>query len=161
MSFALQLRDVLGPLISVGAAGLSWFFFWKTAIRATYFEGQWFLIEICKQLVADPDLWCLFDDHPLVAWRADRLKEPLLQAKIEAFAHLHLNMFEIILKEAPNPGRPGKENLSNVWVNYFEDTLARSRRVREILDAPESGRIWSEALREKYDDWKRRSGAVA
>jgi hypothetical protein len=31
------------------------------------------------------------------------LLEPKFQAKLLAFAHLHLNMFEIVLAEAPNP----------------------------------------------------------
>lgn len=69
MLFSLETKDVVGPLVSIGAAALSAFLFWKNytltrrnSDRAIYIEGQKFLLEICKQLMADPSLWCIYDE---------------------------------------------------------------------------------------------------
>ena len=76
LPYGLALKDVLGPAIAIIAAGLGWFSYWKNirlarknANRSIYVDGQKFLIEICKQLISDPMLWCIYDDEKL---RADR-----------------------------------------------------------------------------------------
>jgi hypothetical protein len=153
MQASLQLKDIIGPAISIAAASLSGWFWFKNyrmtrtiADRSIYVDGQKFLIEICKHLMSDPLLWCIYDDHSLPNGHATQIAASLFQAKLRAFAHLHLNMFEIILNEAPNPAEGEKQNPSNVWLNYFEDTLSRSRLIREVLEEPESRRIWSSVL---------------
>ena len=160
---SLQPKDLIGPIISLVGAVLSAFFFWKNyslsrqnANRAVYVDGQKFLIEICKQLISEPMLWCIYDDHALPEEDAEEANTPLFRAKLAAFAHLHLNMFEMILNEAPNPETGHAWNESNVWINYLHDTLARSALIRQVLDEPESSRIWSPVLLAKYKDWKGR-----
>jgi hypothetical protein len=74
--------------------------------------------------------------------------------KLRAFAHLHLNMFEIIVNEVPPPGTGNKRNESNVWFDYLDDTLTRSKAVRDVLEESASERIWSDELREVYQLWK-------
>jgi hypothetical protein len=161
MPASLQLKDIIGPTVSVAAACLSGWFLWKNyrmtrkiADRSVYIDGQKFLIEICKHLMSEPLLWSIYDDGPLQNEHATEIAAPLFQAKLLAFAHLHLNMFEIIMNEAPNPVDGQKQNLSNVWVNYFHDTLSRSHLIREVLEAPESSRIWSAVLLGHYACWK-------
>lgn len=148
-------------MVSILAAGLSAFFFWlnyqnskKNANRSIYIDGQKFVIEICKQLISEPLLWCLYDDNPLRVERAREIEDPLFEQKIRAFAHLHLNMFEIVVNEVPKPGFGRKKNPSNVWFNYFHDTLKRSSLVREVLEEPESNHIWSPVLLKEYLKWK-------
>jgi hypothetical protein len=157
----LALKDVLGPIISTVAAGLSAFFFWlsyqkskRDANRSIYVDGQKFIIEICKQLISEPMLWCLYDDSPLKTQKANEIEDSLFQQKLRAFAHLHLNMFEIVVNEVPKPGFGRKKNPSNVWFNYFHDTLKRSQLVRDVLDEPESKNIWSPVLLKEYLKWK-------
>jgi hypothetical protein len=120
-------------------------------------EGQKFLIEICKQLTAEPLLWCVYDDdvgqQQLRQRFSEELEDPKLQAKLLAFAHLHLNMFEIVLVEAPSPTPFGQKKQFKMWVNYFHDTLARSRLIRRVLDEPESKLIWNEKLLKLYKAW--------
>jgi hypothetical protein len=163
MPTSLELKDILGPAISVAAACASGWFWFKTyqmtrkiADRSIYVDGQKFLIEICKQLMSEPLLWCIYDESPLQSKHAAEIAAPLFQAKLRAFAHLHLNMFEIIINEAPNPAEGEKQNPSNVWINYFEDTLGRSRFIRDVLEEPESSKIWSAILLERYRQWKSR-----
>ena len=65
---SFQLKDFVGPAISLAGATISFFYYRKNytlskhnADRAAYMDGQRFVIEICKQLTAEPLLWCLYD----------------------------------------------------------------------------------------------------
>jgi hypothetical protein len=155
------VKDVGGPLVSTAAALLSIYFFIRTnrlsgrmADRSIYVDVQKFLIEICQQLIAEPLLWCIYDDRIQEDDRIE-LGKGSLKRKLEAFAHLHLNMFEIVLAEAPNPLGGNNENQSNVWISYFHDTLQRCSLIREVLEEPASSKIWNRVLLEQYGDWKR------
>jgi hypothetical protein len=159
MLFSLETKDVVGPLVSIGGAALSALLFWKNytltrrnSDRAIYIEGQKFLIEICKQLMADPSLWCIYDDEELQKDRSVNEATPLFHAKIRAFAHLHLNMFEITLTELPPVRTEG--SLSIIWFRYFEDTLGKSKAIREVLEEQDSGRIWSPRILREYAVWR-------
>jgi hypothetical protein len=161
MPDSLAVKDVLGPIISVAAAGLSATLFWlsyqkskRDADRSIYVDCQKFVIEICKHLIAEPLLRCLYDESPLSSEKAGDIENMLFQQKLRAFAHLHLNMFEIVVNEIPKPGFGRKKNPSNVWFNYFHDTLKRSKLVRDVLEEPESKHIWSPVLLKEYLKWK-------
>jgi len=99
-------------------------------------------------------LWCIYDDYVLPEEDIGEAQKPLFRAKLDAFAHLHLNMFEMILNEAPNPKTGRSWNESSVWINYLHDTFARSALIRGVLEEAASSRIWSPVLLEKYKDWK-------
>ena len=62
-------------------------------------------------------------------------------------------MFEIIVNEVPKPSA-WRRNASNVWYDYLDDTLTRSRMIRDILEEPASKKIWSDALNKEYGRWK-------
>ena len=152
-------KDVIGPIVSIGAAGLSALFFWKNykltrsiSDRAIYLEGQKFLMEVCKQLISDPSLWSIYDDEDLQKDASVNEASPLFQAKIKAFAHFHLNMFEIILSEMP-PVRTDS-SLSVVWFRYFEYTMGNSKAIRDVLEEKDSSRIWSQRILNEYAVWK-------
>jgi hypothetical protein len=194
LPYGLLPKDIIVPAFSLLGAGVSGFFAWKAvrvakrnADRTIYIEGHRILIDICKQLAADPILWCLYDDAALREDARYFSDNPIQHAKIRAFAHLHLNMFEIIFKEIPKPKRHrkirasahlhlfretqkketlkpkwhGKDDFSETWQRYFADTLSRSRTITGILEEDASNRIWSRSLLDEYDDWKEqdRSGA--
>jgi len=168
MPFSLQPKDIIGPavsflamLVSLASAGVSLFYYRRNyalskqnADRSVYMDGQKFLIEICKQLTSEPLLWCIYDGHSLHQQCSADVLEPKFQAKLLAFAHLHLNMFEIVLAEAPDPEASDPNNHTNVWLRYLDDTLTRSSLIRKVLDEPESGKIWSAVLLEEYGKWK-------
>jgi hypothetical protein len=164
LPFGLQVKDVIGPIIAIIAAAFSWFWYWRNirlakrnANRSIYVDGQKFLIDVCKQLVSEPVLWCVYDDEPLRKEKIYDISDPIQQAKLRAFAHLHLNMFEIIVNEVPKPAVLGKRTASNVWYDYLGDTLTRSRMIREILEEPASKQIWSDALHKEYRRWKEKT----
>jgi hypothetical protein len=130
------LKDIIGPLISVVAAALSGVCFWlnfrlsrRMADRSLNLEAQKMLLEINRQLISDPWLWSIYDEHPVrtdADFDAKCAKSGVFQAKLEAFAYLCLNAFEVILAEPPEPAQRGKRNESNVWVDFFHNSLARS-----------------------------------
>jgi len=159
------VKNQLGPIVSFAGAVSSGWFYWKNlklnqknANRSIYVDGQKFLIEICKLLTNDPLLWNIYDDSPVSLEKLRDTKTPMFQARLRAFAHLHLNMFEIMMNEVPPPEEAGeKRNASNVWYDYLDDTFNRSHLVREILEENASERIWSDSLRERYRLWKLRN----
>jgi hypothetical protein len=160
LPFNLTPSDLPGPIVSAVAALISAYFAWKTgkatranANRSIYVDGQKFLIEVCKLLVDEPVLWCLYDDNPLRSNPVYRPNDPLQHAKLRAFAHLHLNMFEIIVNEVPKPSW-WRRNASNVWYDYLEDTFNRCPLVRSILEEPIAKTLWSDRLNKKYALWK-------
>jgi hypothetical protein len=165
MLFSVQANDVIGPIVSIGAASLSGYFLWKnykltrsSSDRNIYVEGQKFLMEICKQLIADPTLWCIYDDEELQNDSSVNLTNPLFKAKLRAFAHFHLNMFEIILNELP-PVRD-ENSLSIIWFRYFDDTLNKSKTIRNVLEEQNSRRIWSPKVLKEYTVWKAQHAAT-
>jgi len=172
LPFSLQPKDILGPavsfiamLISFTAAAISVYYYQKNyalskqnSDRSLYMDGQKFLIEICKQLTAEPLLWCVYDNDvgrlSLRARFSAELEELKFQGKLLAFAHLHLNMFEIVLAEAPEPKESDPNNHTNVWLRYLDDTLTRSSLIRKVLEEPESANIWSAVLLDHYGKWR-------
>ena len=162
MLFSLQAKDLVGPIVSLFAAGLSGLFFYlnsqsnsRASNRSIYVDGQKFVLEICNHLMADPLLWYFYDDYKLHEDNAAAIGTPLFQGKLMAFAHLHLNMFEIIFNEIPPPATGSKRNPSNVWLDYFHDTLNRSHVVRDTLEETGSDRIWGSKLLDEYRRWKK------
>jgi hypothetical protein len=89
-------------------------------------DGQKFLIEICKQLTAEPLLWCVYDGdvtHKHLRQQfAKDVEDPKFQGKLLAFAHLHLNMFEIVLAEAP-----GRRNLTRTITRAYGSGIWTTR----------------------------------
>jgi hypothetical protein len=122
------------------------------ADRSLNLEAQKMLLEINRQLIADPWLWSIYDEHAVRAdadFSAKCAESRLFHAKLEAFAYLCLNAFEVILAEAR-----GRRNESNIWADFFRDSVARSTVVRSILERPDASRIWSPILIERYEEWK-------
>ena len=164
MLVQFEFKDIIGPVVSTCAAVLSaGLFLWnfrlsrRLADRSLNLEGQKMLIEINRQLIADPWLWALYDDHEV---RKDPDFEGkcgqsiCFQAKLRAFAYLSINMFEIVLAEIPSPKRKGRRNESAVWIDFFEHAIAESSIVREILEHPHTVQVYSPALMGHYARWK-------
>jgi hypothetical protein len=155
----LETKDVIGPVISLVGAVLSGVFLLKNytltrrnSDRNIYVEGQKFLMDVCKQLVASPDLWRIYDDEEMKNDLAINKPDALFKAKIRAFAHFHLNIFEIVLAELP-PARTDN-SLSITWFRYFDDTLCKSKAIRDVLEEKDSERTWSPRILQEYAVWK-------
>jgi len=157
--------NTIGPLVSILGAALSWAFLFRNyrlsrrmAERSLNLEAKKMLLELNRQLISDPWLWSIYDEH---AVRADAnfdtncANSGIFHAKLEAFAYLCLNAFEVILAEAPKPAKRGHRNESNIWVDFFHDSLARSSVIRGILERPDTPKLWSPILIARYEEWKK------
>lgn len=165
------LKDVIGPLISTVAAALSVVCFWlnfrlskRMADRSLNLEAQKMLLEINRRLISDPWLWSIYDDHPVRTdpdFDGNCGKSGLFQAKLQAFAYLKLNMFEVILAEAPEPAQQGRRNASNVWLDFFHYTIANSSVIRGILERSDTSQLYNPVLIGLYEEWKNAATATS
>lgn len=170
MSEQIVFKDVLGPLISVLAAALSVLCFRlnfrlskRMADRSLNLEAQKLLLEFNRQLISDPWLWSIYDDHPVRKDPEFQTKcgnSALFHGKLLALAYLVLNMFEIVLIEVPEPDQDNPRDISNVWVNFFHYTMARSSVVRGILEGESTARLYNPVLVHLYREWKKSTGEV-
>jgi hypothetical protein len=150
--------DLIVSLIAIAISILSFALSFKLsrrmADRSLNLEAHKMLLDVDRELITDPKLWAFFDDHPMST--ALNLKDDSLQfrSKLEAFAYLMLNMFEIVLVEAPDPVSSGTRNPTNIWCDFFYDCLTRSSILRSILERPNSARIYNTALLAHYQRWQ-------
>ena len=158
-----SLYELFGVVISLVAAILSgWFAFLsykqaqKISDRGLNVEGTKMLLDIDKCLMDDPRLWACLDDHPVRNTEEFRDAEntPIFKAKLDAFAHFVLNTFEIVLSETRVPKDCADPHLSQLWGNFFTDTISKSTILRTILDCDESLKIVHPNLIELYSEWK-------
>ena len=168
MFWRFILRPDVGPLVSLFAATLSILFFalnfWfsrRMASRSLYLEAHKMLFDIDRQMIAEPRLWAFYDDHPIRFDPAFDGSSVHLRAKLEAFAYLQLNMFEIVLVEVPKLTFRGKRSQSKVWHEFFYDTLSRSSLLCSILERPGIAKIYNAVLLKRYDEWKTKKAEAA
>jgi hypothetical protein len=161
MEAQMSLKDIAGPLVSMFAALISILFFVLTfrlsrrmADRSLNLEAHKMLLDINRQLIGDPRLWTFYDDHPIANDLELKDKSLLFRSKLEAFAYLQLNMFEIVLLEVPEPSIGEDRNPARVWCDFYFDSLARSSVMRSILERPSSARIYNAVLMTLYEQWK-------
>jgi hypothetical protein len=133
----------LPAAVSVLSAILSAVLFWKNfrlsrrlSDRSTTIEGHKLLLELDKQLISDPRLWALFDDHPVAGAIKNELADPLLAGKLEAFAYMTLNVFEILLAVHPGVNDARGDREYDTWCRFFNDTLTKASVLRRMLEDP-------------------------
>jgi hypothetical protein len=154
---ASQLNNALAPAVSVGAAIISlaaYLLNRQGAKRALNLEAQKMLLEVNRQLLSDPTLFAFYDDHPIRNSAFFDGNSPLFRARLEAFAYLQLNMFEIVLHEIQKPRKHRKKAPSVLWHEFFRYTVAHSSVARAILDQPESADLYNPDLLRVYARWK-------
>lgn len=54
------------------------------------------LFDIDRQLVNRPELWAIYDDHPM---SASRSSEPEAVSRRQAFLYFHFNLFETVYND--------------------------------------------------------------
>src|ERR1035437_10696549 len=129
---ATQLAPWASAAVSAVAVLLSFLFYWRNRTltqalsdRSVRMEAQKLLLEFNKQLIADPNMWWIFDNEQD---SAEKVTERSCQLKLRALGNLVLNMFDLTLSEIPK----GPERTA--WLNYFKDSVTRSTILRQILE---------------------------
>ena len=148
----------LPATVSFLSAVLSFIFFLrnfrlsrKLSDRSITIEGHKLLLDIDKQLIADPRLWGLQDDHPLAQTLKKDPADPLLAGELEAFAYMVLNSFEILLAVPPGARDKQGEAEYETWRQFVHGTLKTSAALREILRNPAVRSLYGPELRSEYD----------
>jgi hypothetical protein len=158
----------LPALISFLSAVLSFVFFLlnfrlsrKLSDRSTTIEAHKLLLDIDKQLISDPRLWALQDNHPVAAALREEPADPLLAGKLDAFAYLVLNTFEILL--AVHPGARDKRGNAEyeTWRRFVHNTLKSSAALRRTLESPAMSGLYGAELLAEHERAKVSLGADA
>ncbi len=119
----------------------------RNADRAVIVDAQKLLLEINKLLVAEPNLFAIYDN---VASKGLFAANDNLKGKLRAFGFMNLNVFEMVFAQLPR----GKEH--ETWTSYFTDSLRRSTLLCELLK--EAGDIYHPSLKKIYEEWKKEEG---
>jgi hypothetical protein len=98
-------------------------------------EFQKMLFEITRQMLAEPILYSIYDDHPLASARHDDLAE---NAKRESVVWLFFHMFELVFAFYPGePDSPIERESLRCWNVYCASFFRRSSLARAMISRPE------------------------
>ena len=129
----------------------------KHSDRSVAVEGHKLLAEVNKQLLADPRLWALQDDHPVITVLKSEMTDPIIIAKLESFAYLILNIFEILLVVRPGAMNKREKAEYDTWRFFFHDTVAKSSIIRRLLEDPAVRRLYGSVLLAEYQQVKKQA----
>jgi len=110
-------------------------------------QHQAILLEIDKMLIEHPELWTIYDDHPMSAITEET---PELKAKNEAFIFFYLNFFDLVYEFYNKhiiKNRNDKETWRS-WKDYIEYFLQGCSQARVIIQR--SGRLYESDLSAFY-----------
>jgi hypothetical protein len=148
----------LPAVVSFLSALLSFVFFLRNfrlsrrlSDRSTTIEGHKLLLDIDKQLISDPRLWALQDNHPIAEALKKEVADPLVSGKLEAFAYMILNVFEILLAVHPGAGDKRGNADYETWRQFAHDTLKKSSTLRQMLETPAVRCLYGTELLEEYE----------
>jgi hypothetical protein len=110
-------------------------------------EFQKLLLEANKELVRDPELWGVYDDHPMAQVMRD---DSAHKAKLEAFAYMMLNIFHIVIvfiADSPE-GRANDPHRAflNAYKGTMGDFICNSSLARELLSRPDAELIYDQGF---------------
>ncbi len=99
------------------------------------------LIHLDGELVHSPELWGIYDSHPLAKKKSqDRVQA----AKREAFIYLHFNFFDMVYSFYVNTLHPNKidKEKCDALQNYIRQFLSHSSQARAIFREPRTQEIY-------------------
>jgi hypothetical protein len=98
-------------------------------------EFQKLLLDLNKEMVRDPELWGVYDSQPMAQVKRD---EPAHRAKLEAFAYMMLNIFDIVyifsIEELGE--RAIEKGYFAAWNGTLRDFVRDSSLAKDLLSRP-------------------------
>jgi hypothetical protein len=90
------------------------------------------LLEVDKELIRDPSLWALYDNHPMAKLRTG---DPAHEGRLEAFAYLKFNIYNMVFVYAREMSASSlaDRELFECYDHLFRDSLTTSALMRNIL----------------------------
>lgn len=124
--------SVVSFLVSLTGLYVTYRFNRITIRNTTILEHNKLLLEIDKMLIADPELWGIYDDHPLSKVVED---EPMIQGKREAFIYYYINLFEVVFEFYNRQIVQNKNDKKQwqAWVQYVEHFLKGCSQARTTI----------------------------
>ena len=102
----------------------------KASFRVSnYHQFDALLIEIDKQLIELPQLSAIFDAAPFEG-------EPLEKRRLEAFVHMHLDLFQMVhsfIEDRTQKGHDIDHEFSDSWLAYMRSFIHECPLAREML----------------------------
>jgi hypothetical protein len=105
-------------------------------------EFQKLLLELNKELVRDPELWGVYDSHAMARVKSE---DPAHRAKLEAFAYMFLNVFQVVfvfLADRVAGASPHEKAFFKAWEGTLRDFVQDSSLAREILSREDSELVY-------------------
>jgi hypothetical protein len=87
---------VVSLLVSLAVALRNWRYSEKSVRYTSRNQYTTALFDIDRQLVNRPELWAIYDDHPMSASRSN---EPEAVSRRQAFLYFHFNLFETVYND--------------------------------------------------------------
>ena len=141
--------EAISITLSLVSLGIASFAAWRayqlahTQLRlANRNEFQRMLIDLDKELIANPRLWAVYDSNPMPN---ERIEDPVEQARVEAFAYMHLNVFELVYSFFNDPG-----DLTRVergawqqWDAHLRVFLKGSSLAQTLMHSPDVAEMYA------------------
>jgi hypothetical protein len=106
----------------------------RITIRNTaILEHNKLLLEIDKMLVEDPELWGIYDSHPLST--IENANTTILEARREAFIFYYLNLFDVIYEFYHRQIVQNKNDKKQwkAWIQFIEHFLSGCSQARNTI----------------------------
>lgn len=105
------------------------------------------LLELDRVLISNPELWAIYDDHPLARQRRAR-SGGLAAARREAFIFSHLNIFELVHDFYHGSIRQGKcdKRYWDAWDRYMCQFFRTSSEARAIFAQRRAQEIYADTF---------------
>jgi hypothetical protein len=111
-------------------------------------EFQKLLVDIDKSLIEHPELWAIYDSYSAL-----READPVGRVRLQAFAHMVLNIFECVFAfygDSPKLTNAEQESFQ-AWKGFLKFTLQESSLTRELLNTPKLRAMYHAKFLEEID----------
>ena len=109
------------------------------------------MLEIDKLLIANPDLWQIYDDEHIVL---DVDTQPIQRAKQKAFLYLYFNVFEAAFSDFQSLDSKSDRSLAarKAWERWIINLFARSSQARELFQSEPCQTLYTPAFTRYMND---------
>lgn len=121
------------------------------------------LLELDRELMRDPALWGLYDNHEMARHRP--VGDAAHTAKLEAFAFLKLNLLEMVFAFEREAGAMNQEDREffEGWHGTCRDSVYNSALIRDIIDRPDCQEVFGKRflahLKQLKREWQQAQAA--
>jgi hypothetical protein len=123
------------------------------------------LLDLDRELMRDPTLWGIYDDHPMHGLAP--ANDPAHVAKLEAFAFLNINLIELVFAFEQEAGHLSAKDRQffQGWHGTCRYTVFKSGLIRDIIDRKDCQGLFGQSflawVKNFKEEWRRQQPAPA